>query len=97
MLKTLLAATAIVFAFATTTSAQNKYFLTYYNKAQKLYDAEDYINAKLYYDSAIKINPKHAFSYYKRGKLLYAEAKLQEAVNDFNTSLFLDPQKCRCL
>ena len=44
MLKNLLAATAIIFAFATSASAQNKYFLTYYNKAEKLYEAKDYIN-----------------------------------------------------
>ena len=54
MLKNLLAVLTITIAFTSTTKAQNKYFLTYYNKAQKLYDAEDYINAKLYYDSAIK-------------------------------------------
>ena len=59
MLKTLLAATVIIFAFATSASAQNKYFLTYYNKAEKLYDAKDYINAKLYYDSALKKNSTH--------------------------------------
>lgn len=44
MLKNLLAATAIVFALAISANAQNKYFLTYYNKAEKLYEAKDYIN-----------------------------------------------------
>ena len=79
MLKNLLTATAIIFAFATSANAQNKYFLTYYNKAEKLYDAEDYINAKLYYDSALKKNPNNALAYYKRGLCIYAEENLQGA------------------
>ena len=87
MLKNLLAVLTILLVFATTTSAQNKYFLTYYNKAQKLYDAEDYINAKLYYDSAIKKNPSHAKAYYKRGLCIYAEENLQGALKDFNKSI----------
>ena len=78
MLKTLLAATAIMFAFATSISAQNKYFLTYYNKAEKFYASEDYIKAKLYYDSAININRKHALnqlsSFLKENEMLPAIA-----------------------
>jgi tetratricopeptide (TPR) repeat protein len=90
MLKNLLAVLAITIVFASTTSAQNKYFLTYYNKAEKLYDAKDYINAKLYYDSALKKNSMHAYSYFKRGLSLYAEENPQAAIKDFNTSIFLD-------
>ena len=67
MLKNLLAAFTGFIVFANTINAQDNYFLAYYNKAEKLYEAEDYANAKLYYDSAISINPKHAFSYFKRG------------------------------
>jgi tetratricopeptide (TPR) repeat protein len=88
MLKNLIAVLAIILVFACTTSAQNKYFLTYYNKAEKLYDAKDYINAKLYYDSALKKNSTHAYSYFKRGLSLYAEENPQAAIKDFNTSIF---------
>ena len=62
MFKNLLAVFTLILAFACTCSAQNKYFLTYYNKAEKLYASEDYVNAKIYYDSALKKNPKHAYT-----------------------------------
>lgn len=90
MLKNLFAAFTVVIVFAKTISAQDNYFLAYYNKAEKLYEAEDYINAKFYYDSAININPKHAFSYFKRGKILYGDAKLEDAIKDFTTSISID-------
>lgn len=90
MLRTLLAITAFFFAFTNIASAQNKYFLRYYDKAQKLYHDKDYTNAKLYYDSAIKKHPTHAFAYYKRGLCVYAEENLQDAFNDFNKSISLD-------
>jgi tetratricopeptide (TPR) repeat protein len=90
MLKNLLAAFTFFIVFANTISAQDNYFLAYYNKAEKLYEAEDYINAKIYYDSAININPKHAFSYFKRGKILYGDANLEDAIKDFTTSISID-------
>ena len=91
MLKTLLALTTTFLMFATTISAQNKYFLTYYNKAEKLYQAKDFINAKLYYDSALKKNATHAYSYFKRALSVYAEENLTAAILDLNKSISLDP------
>ena len=91
MLKTLLALTTTFLMFATTISAQNKYFLTYYNKAEKLYQAKDFINAKLYYDSALKKNSTHAYSYFKRALSVYAEENLPAALLDFNKTILLDP------
>ena len=42
-------------------------------------------------NKAIKIDPEYALSYYNRGLAYKRLGKLQEAINDYSTSIQLDP------
>ena len=83
MLKNLLAVLTITIAFTSTTKAQNKYFLTYYNKAQKLYDSgviskKDFEVLQLNYDQAKQdvINAENDYQIIKEVQQVHRELQI---------------------
>jgi tetratricopeptide (TPR) repeat protein len=52
---------------------------------------DDFDDAIEYYNKAILLDSKNATAYFDRGRCLYFKGKCQEALNDFDRSLLLNP------
>ena len=43
------------------------------------------------FENAIKVNPKNAIAWFKKGTILHKQMKFQEALSYYNTALSIDP------
>lgn len=65
-----------------------------YNSIAYYYDCiEEYDKSLVYYNKALKINPKNSIAYMNKGYALYCKDKYDEAIENYNKSIDIEPIK----